>query len=237
MPATIVSRSIAITCCFLIASSRLDADEPAAENPTGEQKQPAELSFVKNVQPIFSQHCYGCHQGAKQLGSFLMTDFKALLKGGESEQAAIVPGQPDQSYLVQQITPIDGHAEMPDAPFKPLNEIELETIRNWILQGAKNDASGDSGPRYTTDNPPNYVGPPSLPSIDVSPDGSKIAVAAFYEVVLLDAESGQNVGRLVGLSPRINSVRFSPDGKRLAAVGGTPSVRGEVQIWDLDSKS
>ncbi len=236
MPATIVSRSIAITCCFLIASSRLDADEPAAENPTGEQKQPAELSFVKNVQPIFSQHCYGCHQGAKQLGSFLMTDFKALLKGGESEQAAIVPGQPDQSYLVQQITPIDGHAEMPDAPFKPLNEIELETIRNWILQGAKNDASGDSGPRYTTDNPPNYVGPPSLPSIDVSPDGSKIAVAAFYEVVLLDAESGQNVGRLVGLSPRINSVRFSPDGKRLAAVGGTPSVRGEVQIWDLDSK-
>ena len=37
------------------------------------------------------------------------------------------------------------------------------------------------------------------------------------------------------MSPRINTIRFSPDGKRLAAVGGTPAVRGEVQIWNLET--
>ena len=37
------------------------------------------------------------------------------------------------------------------------------------------------------------------------------------------------------MSPRINSVRFSPDGKQLAAIGGTPAVRGELQIWDLSN--
>ncbi|MCP4943550.1 MAG: DUF1549 domain-containing protein [Planctomycetaceae bacterium] len=164
-----------------------------------------------------------------------MTDFNAMVKGGETEQTAVVPGKPDESYLFQQITPVDGHAEMPDEPFSPLNDVELETIRKWILQGAKNDSVADDGPKYTPDNPPVYIGQPSLSSIDVSPDGSKIAAAGFHEVVILDADTGKRVSRLVGMSPRINTVSFSPDGKRLAAVGGTPAVRGEVQIWDLET--
>jgi WD40 repeat protein len=217
--------------CSLLTMHGLRAEEPA------EAKEPptSAVSFANDVKPIFSQHCYGCHQGAKQLGSYLMTDFKSLLKGGETEQTAVVPGKPDDSYLLRQIIPVDGHAEMPDEPFSPLNDVEIETIRNWILQGAQNDSIADDGPKYTTDNPPTYIGQPSLASIDVSPDGSKIAAAGFHEVIILDAESGKRVARLVGMSPRINTVRFSPDGKRLAAVGGTPAVRGEVQVWDLET--
>ena len=41
------------------------------------------------------------------------------------------------------------------------------------------------------------------------------------------------VGRLVGLSERIESLRFSPDGKRLAVTGGLPARLGEVQVWDV----
>ena len=165
-----------------------------------------------------------------------MTDFNAMLKGGETEHTAVVPGKPDESYLIQQITPVDGHAEMPDEPFSPLNDVELETIRKWILQGAKNDSVADDGPKYTPDNPPSYIGQPSLASIDISPDGSTIAAAGFHEVIILDADTGKSISRLVGMSPRINTVRFSPNGKHLAAVGGTPSVRGEIQIWDIETK-
>src|SRR5262249_50025683 len=39
------------------------------------------------------------------------------------------------------------------------------------------------------------------------------------------------VARLVGLSERIESVAFSPDGKFLAVTGGDPGRFGEVQIW------
>ncbi|MDA8967745.1 DUF1549 domain-containing protein [bacterium] len=221
---------IATLCCSLLAVPCLRAEETETN-----ASQPKAVSFANDVEPIFSQHCYGCHQGAKQLGSYLMTEFSSLLKGGETEQTAVVPGKPDESYLFQQITPIDGHAEMPDEPFKPLNDIERETIRAWILQGAKNDSLADEGPKYTTDHPPVYIGQPSLASIHVSPDGSKIAVAGFHEVVVLNAETGERIARLVGMSPRINTIRFSPDGKRLAAVGGTPAVRGEVQIWNLET--
>ena len=124
-------------CCILLPIPCLSAEEAGSETAKA-----SAVSFANDVEPIFSQHCYGCHQGAKQLGSYLMTDFSSLLKGGESEQAAVVPGKPDESYLFQQITPIDGHAEMPDEPFKPLSDIEREVIRNWILQGAKNDDTG-----------------------------------------------------------------------------------------------
>ena len=224
---------IAAVSYTLLAIPCLHAEAPVETDADAAQR--SEVSFANDVEPIFSQHCYGCHQGAKQLGSYLMTEFSSLLQGGESGQPAVVTGNPDESYLFQQITPVDGHAEMPDEPFKPLNDIERETIRQWILQGAKNDSNSEQGPKFTAANPPVYIGHPSLASIDVSPDGSKIAVAGFHEVFILNADTGERLSRLVGMSPRINTIRFSPDGKRLAAVGGTPAVRGEVQIWDMET--
>ena len=124
---------------------------------------------------------------------------------------------------------------MPDEPFKPLSDVEIDLVRRWIEAGAENDASEDTGPRYDCEHPPVYAAAPSIPSVDVSPDGSLLAIAGFHEVLLLDAKTGEQKSRLVGMSPRINTVRFSPDGKRLAAIGGTPAVRGEVQIWEVES--
>lgn len=229
-------RSIGVLCLLgLLRLPTAFADETPAEQVPVETQAPTPLSYHTDIEPIFSRHCFGCHQGAKQLGSYLMTDFAALVAGGESEEAAIVPGEPQNSYLIGQITPVDGHAEMPDEPFPPLNAVEIEKITRWISEGAKNDTPDSEGPQYTPENPPVYSAAPAIPSVDVSPDGSLIAVAGFHEIVVLDSDSGELTSRLVGLSPRINSVRFSPDGTRLGAVGGTPAVRGELQIWEVDS--
>ena len=35
------------------------------------------------------------------------------------------------------------------------------------------------------------------------------------------------------MSERVESARFSPDGKRLAVTGGSPGRFGEVQVWDV----
>ena len=40
----------------------------------------------------------------------------------------------------------------------------------------------------------------------------------------------------MGLSPRVESLAFSPDGKRLAVTGGRPSRMGEVQVWDVSKR-
>ena len=71
--------------------------------------------------------CQGCHQPAKAGGGYVMTAFEAMVKGGESDQAAIVPGKPTESYLFEQITPHDGKAAMPQNK-PPLSTAEIELI-------------------------------------------------------------------------------------------------------------
>ncbi|MEZ5386146.1 MAG: hypothetical protein R3F13_11590 [Prosthecobacter sp.] len=41
------------------------------------------VSFYKHIRPIFQAQCNGCHQPARNKGDYIMTDFVALLKGGE----------------------------------------------------------------------------------------------------------------------------------------------------------
>ncbi|WP_169974250.1 DUF1549 domain-containing protein [Tautonia rosea] len=194
----------------------------------------AKVSYYEQIRPIFEANCQGCHQPAKAGGKFVMTEFERLLSGGESTLPAIVPGDPVESYLIDQITPTNGEALMPqDAP--PLLDAEIALIRQWIAEGAIDDTPANVRTTFSAENPPVYVRPPVIASMDVSPDGSTIAVAGFHEVLLLSAETLERTGRLIGLSERIESVAFSPDGSKLAVTGGNPGRLGEVQIWDVAS--
>ncbi|MBT5691645.1 MAG: DUF1549 domain-containing protein [Opitutae bacterium] len=191
------------------------------------------ISYHEDVRPIFQAKCTGCHQPSKAKGKYVMTNFAHLLKGGDSGDAAIIPGKPDESLLFEQITPDkDGVAEMP-AKGKPLHETEIALIKKWILAGAIDDTPENVRQLFTQDNPPVYTLPPVISSIDFSPDSQILAVAGFHEVLLHKADGSGSLARLVGLSERIESVRFSPDGKKLAVSGGLPGRLGEVQVWDV----
>jgi WD40 repeat protein len=60
-----------------------------------------------------------------------------------------------------------------------------------------------------------------------------LAVAGYHEVLLINTASWELASRLVGESPRIESVAFSPDGQSLAVSGGAPARFGEIQIWNV----
>src|SRR5438270_9743678 len=76
-----------------------------AEPPT---PVPDKVSYARDVLPLFQQHCMGCHQPAKAGGSFLMTSREELLKKGDSDEPGVVPGKPEASLLVSQISSKDG---------------------------------------------------------------------------------------------------------------------------------
>ena len=199
-------------------------------------KPDAKVSYYTQVRPIFQAQCQGCHQPAKAGGDYVMTSFDRLFSGGESEEAAVVPKKPGQSYLIAQVTPHGGKAAMPKGK-PPLTPAELETVQKWIAQGAIDDTPANARIRFDKDHPPVYRRPPVLGAIDFSPDGKWLAVGGFHEVLLWKADGSELVARLVGLSERIESVRFSPDGTRLAVTGGLPARMGEVQVWDVAKKS
>ena len=214
-----------LTCLFLTEAA--SSAETAA---------PEAVSYFRQVLPILrAKNCTGCHQPAKKGGEYVMTDFAALLKGGESGSAAIVPGKPSESYLIEQITPHDGKADMPkDAP--PLTTAELAIITAWIEQGAKDDTPASNRPQYDANHPPTYMAPPVVQSVEFSPSGDLLAVSGYHEVLLHKPDGSGLVGRLVGQSERIETARFSPDGKFLAVAGGSPGRFGELQIWDVEKR-
>lgn len=198
--------------------------------------QPEKVSYFKDVLPIFRRNnCTGCHQPAKRGGEYVMTDFAALLKGGESGEAAIVPGKPAESALIALITPTDGKADMPkDAP--PLTAPEIAAVTKWIKQGALDDTPASNQPKYDAEHPPVYRASPALRAVEYSPGGQLLAISGYHEVLLHKADGSGLVARLVGQSERIESAMFSPDGKRLAVTGGSPGRFGEVQIWDVEQR-
>src|SRR5215831_7380685 len=223
--------------------------------PTGaaETKSAAKVSYYHEIRPILQANCQGCHQPAKAKGGYVMTEFKRFLAGGENEGAAVVPGHSDQSAILKMVTPKDGEVRMPKGK-TPLTETDVALITTWIQQGAEDDTPADAKKHYDTDHPPIYSRPPVVTSLDFAPDGKLLAVAGFHEVLLYDTtERGHGartnssaaqqhageasalpmVGRLIGLSERVQSLRFSPDGRWLAVAAGDPARLGEIQVWDV----
>ena len=189
------------------------------------------VSFARQIKPILQAHCMGCHQPASLKGGFDLSSYASLLVAGDTGEASIVPGDAASSYLFQLIkTNEDGQAEMPiDGP--ALSQRQISLIERWIQEGAINDSPVRI--QYSPESPPKYSHLPVITSLDYSNDGKLIAVSGFNEVLLIEPENQQIVNRLIGLSSRIESVKFSPDGKRLAVAGGTPGEFGEIQIWHL----
>ena len=198
-----------------------------------EEKKSGPVSYYNQIRPIFQAKCQGCHQPAKRGGDYVMTDFADMLKGGETGQEAIVAGKPEESYLLDLIKPEDGTAEMPKND-KPLVKAEIDLVAQWIAEGAKNDTPKTASTSFDMDNPPQYQVAPQITTIDFSPDGTLLAVSGYHEVLIFDTKSWVLKHRLVGLSERIESAIFSPDGKKLVVAGGSPGRRGEIQIWDME---
>ncbi len=231
LPMLVVIFSIALMTLGFLPHQTLLLSARADRGP-GQQAQQDQVSYDKQIRPILQAKCHGCHQPAKAQGDYIMTSFDKLLAAGESGEPAIVPGQPSESYLITQVTPTDGQAEMPKGQ-KPLADDEIALLETWIKQGAHDDTPPSTRQRFDRDHPPQYRQPPVITSLDYSPDGQTLAVAGFHEVLLMKADGTEQLNRLVGISERIESVQFSPDGKRLAVAGGLPARLGEVQIWDV----
>ena len=189
------------------------------------------VSFHREVRPILQARCTGCHQPAKPRGDVVLVRHADLLRVTNGVEPAVQPGDPDGSLLVDVVTPHGGRApEMPEDA-EPLAPEQVDLIRRWIAEGALDDTP--EGARRGPSGPPVYRRPPVVTALDFSPDGELLAVAGRGEVLLHRADGSELVGRLVGLSGRIESVRFGPDGTRLAVAGGSPGETGELQVWKV----
>lgn len=102
--------------------------------PTGKET----VSFGRDIAPILTQNCNGCHyNGQRPFGGLRFETFAGLAKGGDSG-SIIEPNRPDESLLVKKLLGTAGGTRMPMGR-PPLADDKMKLITTWIKEGATFD--------------------------------------------------------------------------------------------------
>ena len=114
------------------------SDKKAPAVPSDKETEAeAERLFALKVLPVLKEKCYGCHadKPTRLKGDFDLRTREATLRGGESEEPGVVPGDPEKSLLFQAILWKDD-LEMPPKENDRLSAAQIEVVRRWIAAGA-----------------------------------------------------------------------------------------------------
>ncbi len=93
------------------------------------------------IKPLLERSCVACHSGDRPRGLFRIDGRDALLKGGASGEAAVVPGHSEKSPLIEYVSGTVPDSEMPPRAqrtrFPALGTDDVALLRTWIDQGAE----------------------------------------------------------------------------------------------------
>ena len=217
---------------FLAALSFAMAPALALDGPTPIAIEPPKLdrpiSFARDVAEVFESKCVGCHNATLSEGKLLMENVAGMLKGGK-HGPALRPGVSDESLLFKmaahRVEPIMPPVEKKD--LASLTPAELGLLKLWIDAGAKDD-SADAPKVQPIAMKPLPPGIRPINAVDLSPDGTLVAAGRGNQVDLYEVATGKPLASLGGHLDLIQSLRFAPDGKKLAA--GSYEY---ATLWDI----
>ena len=94
------------------------------------------VSFNKYIQPVLTIKCAnaGCHDDQTAAGSLSLTTYANVT----SDYLVVAPGYPQNSKLVWRIEGTSGNI-MPPLGRWPLTKNQIDGIKTWIKEGAKNN--------------------------------------------------------------------------------------------------
>ena len=100
---------------------------------------PEKLEYNRDIRPILSHACFTCHgPDANARQANLRLDVRAdALRETESGALPLVPGKAISSELIQRISNADLSLRMPPKGHAALTAEQIETLTQWINQGAK----------------------------------------------------------------------------------------------------
>src|SRR3984893_12435784 len=101
---------------------------------------PGKIDFRRDIQPLFQEHCVGCHGPSQQMGGMRLDRRSSAMatRGGTT----IGPGNAAGSRLYLKLVGTKYGTRMP--PTGPLSLEQINLIKTWIDQGAEwpDDLSG-----------------------------------------------------------------------------------------------
>jgi len=198
------------------------------------------ISFINDVAPILKENCFACHDAKKRKGKLDMTTYENLRKGGDKEDP-IMPGKPDESYLIDALHGMNAARMPPKEAGDALPMEKIAVIEQWIREGAKLDEGiapkaelpRELRVRWIPPAPPTvYKFPVTITALAFTPDKKKLVIGGQHELTVWDIASAKLEKRIHTRAERAYAMLFLPDGK-LAVAGGRPGQEGDVRIYDI----
>lgn len=122
-----------------VLGSALAADPDISKLPAPAAKK--DLTYAKDIKPILENSCLKCHGAEKPKSKYRVDSREAMIKGGESGDAAIIVGKSDKSPLIHYAADLVVDMEMPPTDkrdkYPAWTKDEIALVRAWIDQGAK----------------------------------------------------------------------------------------------------
>jgi len=103
----------------------------------------APLTYNRDIRPILFDNCFSCHgpDSASRKAGLRLDKFEDATKPNEDGVAAIVPGDLEKSSFIARILTKDEDDLMPPPEsHKSLKPEQIETLQQWIKDGAKYEA-------------------------------------------------------------------------------------------------
>jgi hypothetical protein len=134
---------VLIGCVAAVAGLALQmataADPDISKLPPAAKKDG--LTFDKDIKPLLENSCLKCHGAEKPKSKYRVDSREAFIKGGDSEEAAVVPGKSEKSPVVHYVADLVVDYEMPPTDkrdkYPKMTAEQIGLLRAWIDQGAK----------------------------------------------------------------------------------------------------
>lgn len=198
--------------------------------------------FDRDVAPLLTKYCAGCHNDADREGKFSLESFASLQKG-TPDGPALLAGDAASSRMIQVLTGAAEPSMPPDGEPRPTDD-EIAVLKAWIDAGA-------NGPAGAEPDRTQLIVPHIESRTDVRPvsavawsrDGKSIAVARYGEVAIhaVDSAAPTGLGEIVhtisGFPGKVTAVHFTADGAQLVTASGVAGQVGRAAIWNATDGS
>ena len=176
------------------------SETPSAANYEDRPCSPDSVYFQNTILPLLVSNCAmsGCHDAGSHRDGLVLTSYQGILR-------IVQPGNPGSSKLVSVVTTSNSGDIMPPPPRSPLALVQIDWIKKWISQGARDNSCSSCDTAAFTFNATIF------PLIKNKCNGCHATAAsgggillATYDQIKAMAQSGQLMGsieRLSGYSP------------------------------------
>ena len=176
------------------------SETPSTANYEDRPCSPDSVYFQNTILPLLVSNCAmsGCHDAGSHRDGLVLTSYQGILR-------IVQPGNPGSSKLVSVVTTSNTGDIMPPPPRSPLTLVQIDWIKKWISQGARDNSCSSCDTAAFTFNATIF------PLIKNKCNGCHATAAsgggillATYDQIKAMVQSGQLMGsieRLSGYSP------------------------------------